>query len=88
MVAREAMAYGRPVVASPVGGLRDAVDDEATGLLADRDHLHGALERLLADPVLRRRLGTAAREKALRLWSPEQAASALVAVYEDAVRAS
>ena len=59
-----------------------------TGLLADRDHLHGALERLLSDPALRRRLGAAAREKALHLWTPEQTASALVAVYEDAARAS
>ena len=33
VVAREAMAWGRPVVASAVGGLLDAVDDEVTGLL-------------------------------------------------------
>ena len=33
VVAREAMAYGRPVVATAVGGLRDAVEDGVTGLL-------------------------------------------------------
>ena len=33
MVAREAMAYGRPVVAAAVGGLVDAVEDGVTGIL-------------------------------------------------------
>src|SRR5262249_4817495 len=49
VVAREAMAYGRPVVATRVGGLVDAVDDEVTGLLVDRGGLRPALARLLAD---------------------------------------
>ena len=56
VVAREAMAYGRPVVASAVGGLTDAVEDEVTGLLVppeDPDALRGALERLLEDADLR-----------------------------------
>ena len=46
MVAREAMAYGRPVVATPIGGLRDAVEHEVTGLLAAPDALRGAIELL------------------------------------------
>jgi glycosyltransferase involved in cell wall biosynthesis len=65
MVAREAMAYGRPVVATAVGGLADAVADGETGLLVpagDAVALRAALERLLADAGLRRRLGAAARE--------------------------
>jgi glycosyltransferase involved in cell wall biosynthesis len=82
MVAREAMAYGRPVVASPVGGLLDAVEDEVTGLLADRDVLRLAIERLLASPELRARFGAAARERAGREWSWTAAAGAQIAAYE------
>jgi glycosyltransferase involved in cell wall biosynthesis len=67
VVAREAMAYGRPVVTSGVGGLADAIDDGVTGLVVpprDVVALRSTLERLLADPGLRARLGGAARRKA------------------------
>lgn len=63
----EAMAAGLPVVASDVGGVGDLVADGATGLLvppADPDALAAALDRVLADPELRRRLGAAGRERA------------------------
>jgi glycosyltransferase involved in cell wall biosynthesis len=89
VVAREAMAWGRPVVASAVGGLRDAVDDEVTGLLVpagDVAALRAALERLLGDADLRARLGAAARERAQREYSFDAAAAELVAVYEEALR--
>ena len=69
MVAREAMAHGRPVVATAVGGLVDAVEDGVTGLLVpprDAAALRAALERLLGDPELRRSLGAAARERVVR----------------------
>ena len=67
VVAREAMAHARAVVASAVGGLVDAVEDGVTGLLVpprDPAGLRAAVERLLADSDLRRRLGDAGREKA------------------------
>ena len=68
----EAMAHGRPVVASAVGGLRDLVVDGETGLLVppgDVAALRAALERLLADAELRRRLGAAARARAAEHFS-------------------
>jgi glycosyltransferase involved in cell wall biosynthesis len=88
MVAREAMAHGRAVVASDVGGLRDAIDDGIDGVLVpprDVPALRDALERLLGDPELRTRLGAAARAKAERDWSRDAMADALVRVYEEAV---
>jgi glycosyltransferase involved in cell wall biosynthesis len=60
----EAMAHGKPVVASAVGGLPDLVLDGTTGLLVppgDTVALRAALDRLLGDPSLRRRLGLNAR---------------------------
>ena len=88
VAAREAMAWGRPVVASAVGGLTDAVEDGATGLLVppgDVQALRAAIERLLRDPELRRRLGTAGRERAPRF---DAAADALVEVYASPLRRS
>ena len=75
----EAMAAGLPVVATKVGGVAEAVVDGETGLLvpaADPEALACALERLVADGELRRRLGAAGRGRALSLFdvSPYRAA--------------
>jgi glycosyltransferase involved in cell wall biosynthesis len=85
------MAWGRPVVASAVGGLLDAVEHDVTGLLVppgDVAALRTALERLLADADLRRRLGAAGRARAMEALSFEAAADALLAVYDEAGRRS
>jgi glycosyltransferase involved in cell wall biosynthesis len=87
VVAREAMAWARPVVASAVGGLRDAVDDGATGLLVhsgDVTSLRAALEQLRSDTHLRARLGAAARAKAERQFSFAAAAEALLDLWQHA----
>jgi glycosyltransferase involved in cell wall biosynthesis len=83
----EAMAHGRPVVATGVGGLRDLVVDGETGLVVparDPTALRGALERLLADPGLRRRLGAAGRERAREQFSWATVTDATVRAYADA----
>lgn len=88
VTAREAMAYGRAVVTTGVGGLADAIDDEVTGLVVppgDTAALREALERLLSNPGLRERLGAAAREKALASFAWSAATAATVAVYEGAI---
>lgn len=66
LVALESMAMGAAVVASATGGLTDMVVDDDTGLLVtpgDADGLADATLRLLDDPALRARLGTAARRR-------------------------
>ncbi len=69
MSALEAMAAGRPVVASRVGGLPEIIRDGDTGLLVAPDDvvaLVGAIESLLDRPDMARRMGTRGRERALR----------------------
>jgi glycosyltransferase involved in cell wall biosynthesis len=62
----EAMAVGRPVVASRLGGLPFTVADGATGLLCepgDAADLARKIETLLDDPELRQRMGLAGRKR-------------------------
>jgi glycogen synthase len=87
----EAMAHGRPVVAGDVGGLRDLVVDGETGYLVpprDVPALRAALERLLGDADLRRRLGAAGRERARTVFSWPAATEATLAAYAEALEAS
>lgn len=65
----EALACGLPVVATPVGGIPEQVQDGETGLLADLTNLPHAVEQLLADESLRRRMSTAAASDARRRFS-------------------
>ena len=91
VVCLEAMAHGRPVVASAVGGLRELVRDGETGLLVppgDPRALRAALEQLLGDAELRRRLGAAARERAREQFSWEAITAKTLAAYERALAAS
>jgi glycosyltransferase involved in cell wall biosynthesis len=81
----EAMGYGRPVVATAVGGLVDHVEDGVTGLLVpprDPVALRAALVRLLADAGLRERLGAAARERARDRLGWDAVTEATVALYD------
>jgi glycosyltransferase involved in cell wall biosynthesis len=86
----EAMAYGRPVAASAVGGLLDLVVDGETGLLVpprDVPALRAALERLLGDAELRRRLGEAARERVRERFAWPPVTEATIEAYEAALAA-
>jgi D-inositol-3-phosphate glycosyltransferase len=74
IVAVEAMACGRPVVASHVGGLAETIEHEVTGLhVPPRDprRIAEAITTLLDDPSLRGRLGAAGAERAQRYDWPQ-----------------
>jgi D-inositol-3-phosphate glycosyltransferase len=84
IVPLEAMACGRPVVASAVGGLIDTVVHGVTGLHVPPrrpDKLAQAIGRLLADPVLCERLGAAGAERARSRYEWARVADATLDVY-------
>jgi glycosyltransferase involved in cell wall biosynthesis len=88
IVCAEAMAHGKPVVASAVGGLVNLVEHERTGLLVpprDPRALRAALDRLLADSSLRLRLGRAGREKIIAGYSWDRVVRETRALYERAL---
>ena len=87
-VAVEAMACGKPVVASATGGLKDIVVPGETGLLVpagDVGALRAALARLIDDPELRRRMGAAGQVRAAEFLARHVAAK-VEDVYRDAIR--
>jgi glycosyltransferase involved in cell wall biosynthesis len=88
VVCAEAMAYGRPVVAGDVGGLRDLVVHEETGLLVEPGDVAGlraALERLLGDADLRRRFGEAGRARISEHFTWQRFEDETLRAYEDAL---
>ncbi len=75
VTAIEALASGCAVVATRVGGVPDVVRDGTDGFLVelgDLDALADALARLAGDPELRRRLGSAGRERVLPRYAVER----------------
>ena len=80
----EAAASGRPIVTTDVPGCRAVVHDDENGLLVpvkDAEALAAALERVIRDPVLRRRLGARGRERAEREFSSSVVHERIVATY-------
>ncbi|MFN2400263.1 MAG: glycosyltransferase [Gemmatimonadaceae bacterium] len=80
----EAMAAGRPVVATNVGGNQDAVTAGLTGLLVpprDPPRLAAAIEELLRNPELRRTMGWAARERAAMEFTAATVVRSLESLY-------
>lgn len=88
MVALEAMALGKPVVASRVGGLPEAVEDGVTGLLVepgDPSALAAAIGALLDDPDRARKMGEAGRARVERDFTLERMTSEYLALYAELV---
>ncbi len=84
----EAMAAGKPVVATAVGGTPEVVVDGVTGFLVEpkrADQLAERLSRLIGDPELRLRMGAAGRARVMSHFSAEGMVRATEAIYADLV---
>ena len=80
----EAMASGRPVVATAVDGVVDLVTPGATGLLAapgEPGELAACVEWMLDNPAEAARMGVQARERVRSLFAPERMCAVLDEVY-------
>ena len=85
----EAMASGKPVIATRVGAVPKLVNSEVTGLLlepGDVDGLAEAILRLLSDPNLASRLGENGRAHVARHYSAEAMARSYIPKYERVLR--
>jgi colanic acid/amylovoran biosynthesis glycosyltransferase len=86
--ALEAMACGVPVVTTDCGGMREAVADGVEGFVTpvrDATAAADALGRLAGDELLRTRMGSAARLRAVREFRLEAQAREFVSLYNDVV---
>lgn len=86
-VVLEAMAHGKTVVATPVGGIPSLIEDGRTGFLVpvgDAAALRAAVVRALADPLLRRRIGDAARTRVRDYCSWERVTERTLQLYANA----
>lgn len=84
MVAYEANALGKPVIASRIGGIPEIVSHEETGLLVeprDPHQLADAMRRLHSEPELCIRLGRKGRERVEALCADH--CESLMGIYED-----
>jgi L-malate glycosyltransferase len=88
LVVAEAMRAGLPVVATGVGGVADVVQDGLTGYLVqpgEPSQLAEAIGALVAKPQLRKRMGSAGRQRADELYSAERYVRDIEHLYRDLV---
>jgi len=88
LVALEAMAVGKPVIASNIGGLPEMIIDRTTGLLVrpgSVPELVDAIERLNDDATLVREMGLAGRERVIKEFSLEKHYEGLMQIYNEAI---
>jgi len=83
------MRAGLPVIATDVGGVREAVVDGETGFLVDRGNLvmlRSRLQQLLGDPELRNKMGEAGRKRYLEYFTVERMLEATLRVYKEVLK--
>jgi colanic acid/amylovoran biosynthesis glycosyltransferase len=81
----EAMAAGKPVVASAISGIPELVKNEINGLLVDAAYpqrIESAIRRLIEDPALRQRLGEAGRQTVQQRFDVRRSATSFIALLD------
>jgi glycosyltransferase involved in cell wall biosynthesis len=84
-----AYSFAKPVVATRVGALAEAVEDGVTGLLvppSDTTSLATAIVNVLRDPARAAQMGAAGRRKLDTEWSPSRVAEQTIEVYRRAIQ--
>lgn len=84
VAAVEASSCGIPVIATNVGGLPEVIENEITGLIVppkDAIQTAIALERLILDPALCKRLGENGRKKVENEYNWERSVEKMIAIY-------
>jgi len=85
---KEQMACGKAVIASDYGGLKEIVRDGVEGIVVPAgtvDPLATAIERLAAEPEMRRTMGAAGRARVLREFTVEHFAESTIEAYRRAI---
>jgi glycosyltransferase involved in cell wall biosynthesis len=86
MVVLEAMAMGKPVIGSRIGGIPEQVDDGSTGLLFEMGNVNELAEKmklLSEDLDMRREMGIKARKKVEKEYSLKKHCDRLMRIYEE-----
>ncbi|MHA2326016.1 MAG: glycosyltransferase family 4 protein, partial [Promethearchaeota archaeon] len=88
IVLLEAMASGKPCVATKVGGTEDVVVNNETGLIippADPNSIYQAMQFMLLNPDLRKKFGKSGRKRAVENFTPEKIAKQTLEFYKKAL---
>lgn len=91
LVLVEAMALGKPVVATNAGGPREIVEHEKSGLIVrpnDAEDLAEAIRRLMERPELRQQMAAAGYARFRNCFTADRMARSVLAIYQRAIRAS
>lgn len=86
MVVLEAMAFGKPVIGSKIGGIPEQIEDGKTGFLFEMGNvtdLSEKMKELSANPEIRVAMGKAAREKLINEYSLLAHCEKLVEIYNE-----
>ena len=78
------MAASKPVIASDIGGIKEIVDNNKTGILVEAGNileLRKAIDKLMDNKKLRKKLGENGRKKAKKVYNGETISKQVLSLY-------